>query len=500
MTFPTTHNYCTGMEELGSSLGVASSGNSRKRAWKGREVGVEPPAKRKRITEDQVKGWTKEFNQESKNLLLRNVVVNAGLVQAATDTEEARRVSHIFSNTAVGDVKATDQESSGRCWIFAGLNVMRRFMCKQHNLTDFEFSQNYLAFWDKLERANYYLQEILKTKEKELDDPQVNWMVSDPIGDGGEWVFFANLVEKYGVVPRSAMPETFHSGYTTKFNEILENKLREFARSLRDKGEASEEDLLEMKEKMLQQIYNVLVTFLGQPPETFTWEFKDNDEAIHTYKKLTPKKFLEDHVPDFKVGEQVVLTNMPQSDRPYYKKYEVTHYKNISEGSAVTFINLPIWELKKFAVKSIKDGNPLWFGCDIDKGLHSELGVLSTKIYNFDMLFGSGEPLSKEDRISYHQSSATHAMVLTGVNLDNSKPNRWQVENSWGDESGKGGFLTMTNEWFDEYVFDIVVDRKYLSRRVLSVLKESAIAIKPWEGIGKALLGSCTTCMSRCCC
>lgn len=500
MAFPTSPNFDIRTNDSSVSQGVAKRKNTRVRGWNGREVGDEPPSKRRRITEDQVKDWTTEFNQEPRNALLRNVVVNAGLVQAATDTEEARKVSHIFSNTVVGDVKATDQQSSGRCWIFAGLNVMRRFMCKHHNLSDFEFSQNYLAFWDKLERANYYLQEIINTKEKGLNDPHVNWMVSDPIGDGGEWVFFANLVQKYGVVPRSAMPETFHSGYTTKFNEILENKLREFARTLRENEEASEEDLLEMKEKMLQQIYNVLVTFLGQPPEKFIWEFKDNDEEIHTFKNLTPKKFLEDHVPDFKVDDQVVLTNMPQSDRPYYKRYEVTHYKNISEGSAVTFINLPIWELKKFAVKSIKDGTPLWFGCDIDKGHHSDLGVLSTKIYNFDMLFGSGEPLSKEDRISYHHSSATHAMVLTGVNLDNSRPNRWQVENSWGDDNGKAGFLTMTNEWFDEYVFDIVVDKKYLSRRILSVLKEPAISIKPWDGIGKALLGSCTTCLDRCGC
>jgi bleomycin hydrolase len=494
MAFPSTSFAEFRTEHMcGNALEVSGRRAKRKR-WEGRDVCEDPSPKRKKISDVFLRKCRTEFSSDPKNILLRNVVVNSGLTQAATDTEEAKKISHIFSNTIVGDVKATDQESSGRCWIFAGLNVMRRFMCKQHNLENFEFSQNYISFWDKLERTNHFLLGVIDTKDKDLEDDAVSWMISDPIADSGEWALFSNLVQKYGVVPLSAMPETFHSGYSSQLNEILDKKLKEFANTLRKMDKASEEELMAKKDEMLQKIYNVLVIFLGQPPVTFTWEYKDFDNDLHSYKGLTPKKFLTDYASEFKVENQVVLTNIPSSERPYYKRYEMLKHNNVVEATSITYINLPITELRKFAVKSIKGGTPIWFGCDVEKGIHSELGALSTSLYNYDLLFGEGEPLNKKERLAYHSSSASHAMVLTGVNLENGRPNRWQVENSWGEDAGKDGFLSMTDDWFSEYVFDIVIDKKYLTKKIKDILKEDSITVKPWENFGKPLVGSCTQC------
>lgn len=476
----------------------------RKRKLSGRSVTQEPVVKKQRITNELIRSSRAEFYNDSKNILLRNFLVNGGLVRAATDNEEVSKMKHVFSHVIAGDVEVTDQKESGRCWIFAGLNVLRRFVAQKHGVEDFQFSETYIYFWDLLEKSNFFLHKVIEKREEPLQSEYMRFLLSDYIDDGGNWQMFANIVSKYGAVPHSVMPETHHSGKTSNLINILQKYLKGFAHELRKSVDLSERELTKRKEEMVKQVYTILVTFLGQPPERFDWEgacedLETENSLKFQVKKITPVKFLDVLVPDFKVENQVVLSNFPIESKPFYERYYLKDEGNVVEGSPTTWINLPISELKRYTLKSIRDGIPVWFSSDIGKGLHNTLGVLNTKIFDYDPLFGPGHQLDKSERLSYLGTSPEHVMVFTGANIgSNNITDRWEVENSWGEDSGNNGYLTMSDEWFTENVFEVVIDKRLLSRSISTLASKNPLPVEPWDNIACGLTSSCTGCGSHC--
>ncbi|MEG0679467.1 MAG: C1 family peptidase, partial [Carnobacterium sp.] len=380
----------------------------------------------------------------------------------------------------------TNQQASGRCWMFAALNTARVGTMDRLNVETFEFSQNYTLFWDKLEKANYFLDSILDTLEEAQNSRIIAHLLMDPVQDGGQWDMFSGILEKYGAVPKSVMPETFHSSHTAILNKVLTAKLREFASVLRDahkNGETTKE-LATKKEEMLYFIYNVLVKALGEVPEEFTYDYRDKDNEFHRIANITPQEFFKKYV-GWDLTNLVSLLNAPTEDKPYGRAYTVKYLGTVKEGQPIRYINTPIDVLKDAAIASIKAGEPVWFGCDVGQMSEREAGVMDENTYQYDLTLGEGLKMTKAQRLDYGESLLTHAMVLVGVNLDNDgKPLTWKVENSWGDKSGKKGIFSMSDKWFDEFTYQVAVDKKCVADNWLKALDEPVIELEPWDPMG----------------
>ncbi len=373
----------------------------------------------------------------------------------------------------------TNQESSGRCWMFTSMNTLRPKVIEKYNLSEFEFSTNYLYFYDQLEKSNLFLQGIIDNKDKDLDDKMVNWLLKSPIGDGGVWNLFTNLVKKYGIVPKSAMPETYTSENTSGMQKIIKKKLRESALTLRRMKSAKKEDLEMKKLEILGDIYKILAINLGEPPTEFSWNYKDKTGKISELKNYTPESFFKEVV-NFNENDYVLLMDDPS--REYYKLYEIEYDRNVYEGQNWIYINLPTKEIKEFAKKSIIDNEAMYFSCDVGKQLDSKEGLLSLDNYDYESLFGVKFEMDKKDRIITFQSGSSHGMALVGVDTDkNGKITKWLLENSWGSNSGHNGYLTMTDEWFDQYMFRVVLLKKFINEKTLKILKQKAIKLPPWD-------------------
>lgn len=437
------------------------------------------------ITKEMLEGFSAEFEKNHANRALMNAVVKNGIKASADSFSARRETRHEFSVTVeTGEI--TNQKSSGRCWMFAALNVMRLEVMKKLNLKTFEFSQNYSLFWDKLEKSNYFLESIIETADEPLDGRLVHHLLTDPLCDGGQWDMFANIVEKYGAVPKDAMPESAASSATAEMNGYMTAKLREFACRLRKavKDGASEDELSEMKKEMLDTVYRMLCISLGTPPEKFTFETRDKDNGFVRIADITPQDFYKEYV-GLNMDDYVSVINAPTADKPYERMYTVSYLGNIKGGRDVLYLNLPAEELKKMAIAQLKDGNAVWFGSDVGQSSSREGGLMDLDIYDVESLFGTGFGMDKAQRLDYGESLMTHAMVLTGVNLDeDGSPNRWRVENSWGKDAGKDGFYVMTDRWFDEYTYQVVVNKKYLTEDQRKLLDTEPIALKPWDPMG----------------
>jgi len=421
---------------------------------------------------------------KKQDKLVRNSILNVGLDETALDHQAAALQQHTFSlNLETGDI--TSQNKSGRCWLFAGLNTMRFRVMKKLNLKNFELSQSYAMFFDKLEKANYFLENILETLDEPTDSRLIMWLLNAPLQDGGQWDMFTALIDKYGVVPKSAMPETYHSSNSARMNEILTLTLRGFAKELRDAGEKGSNmpELKAMKENMVTEFYRQLSLFLGMPPREFTFEVVDKDKKFHRELNCTPKAFYDKYV-GMDLSNYISLINAPTKDKPYNKTFTVQYLGNVEGGSPVKYLNLDIAELKKLAIKQMKDGEPVWFGSDVGKKMKREKGILDESVYDYEQVLSTEFSLDKAARLDYGDSLMTHAMVFTGVNLINEKPNRWKVENSWGDKNGDKGYFVMSDEWFDQYVYQIVIDKKYLSPEQLKTWETKPIELKPWDPMG----------------
>lgn len=412
---------------------------------------------------------------------LRNAISNNDIKKLALNRDIAGKAEHNFKYK-VDVTGITSQESSGRCWMFAGLNSLRPIIIKDKNLSSFEFSTNYLYFWDLLEKSNLFLEASIIHADKEMSDKTVEWLFKNPIGDGGVWNSYANLVDKYGLVPKIAMPETYHSENTSWINRLLKRKLRENALILRElkASKASDSQIQQEKYNMISEIYRMLVLFLGEPPVDFSYRFTDKSGEIGDYKTYTPVSFFKEMFPNYDVNNYVMIMNDPT--REYYKIYEIEYDRNVLEGKNWIYLNLPSDEIKEFALNSLKDNEAMYVSCDVGKQLNKNDGTLDINNYDFEALLGVDFNMVKADRIKSFDSGSSHAMLLMAADTDQEgKVTKWQFENSWGASYGHNGYLTFTDQWFDEYLFRVVVNKKYLDEKTIKLLDQKPIMLPPWD-------------------
>ena len=420
------------------------------------------------------------YKPSTSDRALRNALSRNDINKLAASADNEARFNADFSHR-VKTKGITNQESSGRCWLFTGLNVLRAQAIEQHNLEGLMLSHNYCFFYDQLEKSNLFLQGIIDTRSKPLDDREVEWLLQHPISDGGTYTGVADLVSKYGLVPQQVMPETQASNSTSRLSMLIGLKLREFALELRSMpAKAKPADIENRKVEMLSTIYRMLALTLGEPVQKFTWTRKNaKGEAVST-KEYTPKEFYQELFGNDLVDNYIMLMNDPSRD--YNKVYEIDYDRHTYDGHNWLYINLPIEDIKQMAIASIKANKAMYFSCDVGKFFDRDKGTLDLANYDYASLMGTTFGMDKRQRVQTGASGSSHAMTLIAVDLDaNDKPLKWMVENSWGAKSGHQGNLIMTDEWFNEYMFRLVVERQFVPARILDLLKQKPIKLPAWD-------------------
>ncbi len=410
---------------------------------------------------------------------LKNGLATSDIRTFALNQDNQTELNTYFSNS-VPSKGITDQKSSGRCWLFTGLNVLRSQLINSKKLDELEFSQVYLFFYDQLEKSNLFLQAVIDTRKSPMDDKTVQWLFQHPLSDGGTFTGVADLVTKYGLVPKGVMPETFASNNTSRFTSFLKRKLREDGLILRESQKTGNE-LQQQKEKMLADIYHILVLGFGEPPTSFTWAPKDSKGNYReTPRQYTPLQFYQQMFDGNLNDDYVMLMNDPT--REYWKTYEIQYDRHTYDGHNWCYLNVPMDEIKQAAIASIKDSTMMYMSCDVSKELDSERGLLDLKNYDYSSILGVQFGMDKRQRILSFDSGSTHAMTLKAVDLDpHGKPLKWEVENSWGATSGFKGHLIMTDEWLNEYLFRLVVNKKYLSSKILKASQQKPTLLPCWD-------------------
>lgn len=437
------------------------------------------------ITHDHIQLFQTAFAGDPKNRLALNAVTKNPVHAVALNRQVVAGTDHTYSH-ALKSNDATAQGSSGRCWLFAGLNLFRVEAMKRLNVEKFELSQSYLMFWDKLEKSNYFLESILDTLDESTDGRLIMFLLQSPIQDGGQWDMFVNLVTKYGVVPKTAMPETDSSGSSWIMTALATAKLREDAAELRRMRAAGAgiEALRARKVEMMAEIYRMLAIHLGEPPREFFWQWRDKDDAFHRDGAITPQDFFKRYV-QVDLDSTACLIHCPTADKPFNKLYTISYLGNVAEGEIIRYLNVDLAVFKQAAVNQIVAGKPVWFGCDVGKMLERDLGILNMDLYDYGLVYGTTFKANKAERVDYGQSVMTHAMVFTGVDLDaEGKPRKWRVENSWGDKLGDKGFLVMSDAWFDEYLYEVAVEKQFVPAELLPILKTEPVRLPPWDPMG----------------
>ncbi|BCV18638.1 aminopeptidase C [Atopobiaceae bacterium P1] len=428
------------------------------------------------------------FSKERANIVAKNAVSSVGVRAAARVPEGVGANAMAFDIDLVqGD--RCDQQRSGRCWMFASLNTMRQRIIERLDLKTFELSQAYPLFFDKLEKSNWFLNNIIDTASEPLDGRLVAFLLTDPIGDGGQWDMFRSLVKKYGVVPKEAMPETACSRNTSEMDSYLTRYLRGCALRLRravSEG-ATPNELNELRQTMMCDVWSLLETCLGEPPKEFDVRLRSKDNELVLSGTYTPQSFFA-QVVQMDVDTLVSCINAETADKPLMHTFTVSRLGNVIEDGGVRYLNLPMKRLKELAVAQLKDGRPVWFGCDVAQSYLRDEGMMSCEALQVDELFGFAVEgcLNREERLDYGESVMTHAMVLEGVRLDaHGDPEIWKVENSWGKDHGRNGFDTITDDWFDQYVYQIVIDKAYLTDEERTVYDTcEPIVLAPWDPMG----------------
>lgn len=442
----------------------------------------------KSVTLEDLGAVRAQFVEERANVIAKNAVTAQGI------REVARVPEAVAANTGTFDVevrqgKRCDQKRSGRCWMFASLNTMRTRIIDRYNLKTFELSQAYPLFFDKVEKSNWFLENVLDTLEEPLSGRLMAHLLADPISDGGQWDMFRALVRKYGVVPKEAMPETACSSNTRDMDAYLTRYLRGAAKRLRESHEAGvgTDDLRAMKKEMMGEVTSLLITCLGEPPVQFDVRLRDKDDELVLSGTYTPQEFF-DKVVSMPVDDYVSVISAPTVDKPFGHTYTVDRLGNVVEAGGVRYLNLPVERLKELAVAQLQDGLPVWFGCDVAQSFIRDEGIMDTASLDVDGLFGFPVEgcLDRAERLDYSESLMTHAMVLEGVNLDAAgNPTLWKVENSWGDKRAKDGFDSITDAWFDQYVYQVVVDKRFLSDSERKTYEtEEPTVLAPWDPMG----------------
>jgi bleomycin hydrolase len=424
----------------------------------------------------------KDFSANPQYRLAQNAVTRVTVDDVAINREILNAIDHSLSTT-LDDWKVTNQERSGRCWLFAGLNLLRVGVMRETGLKEFEFSQNHVMFWDKIERANYFLEAVIETSDRDADDRTIAFLLDGVAGDGGQWNMFAALVAKHGLVPKGYMPETQSSSNTAKMNAVLQYQLRQGAKTVRQAAAESVEAARAVKAEILQVIYRVLCIHLGTPPERFDWQWTDKDKQFHRDGVMTPQEFAAKYV-SLPLEDFVCLVNDTRPSSPVGRTFTVEYLGNVIGAPPVTYLNVDMALIKDIAAQTIQNGEPVWFGCDVGKMMSNDYAIWDARLYDLPSVYDADFGLDKAERLAYHETQMTHAMLFTGVDVLDGLTRRWRVENSWGSERGKDGFYTMNDSWFDEYVFEIAARRSALPPDLQSALDTQPIVLPAWDPMG----------------
>ena len=433
---------------------------------------------------DSVNGYRQSFDADASKRLVQNTVTQRDVNEIALSHKIVNESPHDFS-IVLDDWSVTNQARSGRCWMFAGLNLCRVDTKDVLNVKDFEFSQNYLMFWDKLERVNFILEAIIETADRSTDDRTVAFLLRNPLSDGGQWDMFTALVAKHGVIPKSAMKETESSANSGRMNASLNYQTRQGAKSIRD-AYAEESGLVELrriKDSVLKVVYDILCIHLGTPPTEVDWQWKDKDGEFTRSGKLTPLEFAASYL-QTDIHDYVSLVHDPRESSPEGATFTVEYLGNVVDAPSIRYLNVDIQLMKDITLKMLQDGKPVWMGCDTGKQMHRDLGIWDADLFDYAAVYGTEFDLDKAARLEYHQTAMTHAMMFTGVDVVDGVPRRWRVENSWDDKVGNKGFFLMNDSWFAEYMFEIAVPKEYLPEELQKALDLEPIVLPAWDPMG----------------
>ena len=429
------------------------------------------------------------YEANPKFAAMENAISHNGLLTSLEKRNSAVENTPIFSLDLTKD-KVSDQKASGRCWMFAALNTFRHKMIAGFQLEDFELSQAHTFFWDKYEKSNWFLEQVIATADKELTSRKVKFLLDTPQQDGGQWDMVVSLFEKYGVVPKSVYPESISSSNSRELNQILNKLLRQDAQILR-KLVVEGADLAELqtkKEELLQEVFNFLAMNLGLPPRQFDFSYRDKDNHFHSENGLTPQAFFKKYV-DLKLDDYVSIINAPTADKPYGQSYTVEMLGNVIGSKPVRYLNVEMDRLKELAIAQMQAGETVWFGSDVGQSSNRKAGIMVDGMYDFTSSMDIQLTQDKAGRLDYSESLMTHAMVLTGVDLyENGKAKKWKVENSWGEKVGDKGYFVASDSWMNEYTYQIVVRKEFLTEAELAAYEAEPIVLAPWDPMGALAL------------
>ena len=435
------------------------------------------------IKKDYLEKVLEEYNNNPIYRISRSALNKTKISDLVRVGERSEYTQDHFSIN-LDTMKVANQKRSGRCWIFAGLNVLRESVAKKYNIEKFELSQNYVAFYDKLEKCNYFLDSVMKLLDKDKDDRLLSFILTRGIEDGGQWDMFVNVVKKYGVVPQSVYEETYQSENTREIDNVLNRYLRKVCFELRKLyRDGKEKEIDKLREESMSKIYKLLCSCFGVPPKSFSFEYVDKDKKYNIIKDITPLEFLEKYV-DVNLDDYVSIINSPTDDKPFDETYTVSYLGNVVEGKDILYLNLEMDRLKELVIEQLKNNECVWFGSDCskygdrDKGLWDDMSFNEKDLLQLDLV------MSKEEMLDMRESAMNHAMVITGVNLDMDKSTKWKIENSWGEEAGKKGYYVATDTWFDNYVYQVVINKKYLTDKEKKMLEKEPKILYPWDPMG----------------
>ena len=429
-----------------------------------------------------------DFNKIPAAQVIKNSVANNGIYKSSTTLQSKVAMDPTFS-IELETGKVADQKQSGLCWVFAALNTLRHPMQAKFKIKDFELSQGYIFFWDKLEKSNYFYENVIKTADLKIGDRKIDFLMATPQQDGGQWDLICGLLEKYGVVPKSIMPDTASRINSSELNHVLNSKLRKDAVQLRKliNDGVSLSEVEATKEHMLSEVYRMLVYTIGEPPTQFNWSYRDDNQQFHQVENITPQEFYKQYI-NLNLADHISTINAPTADKPYNHVYTVELLGNVVGGRQVRHLNLELQDFKQAAIKQLQAGEAVWFGSDIAQMSDRKTGIMDTKLYDLNGLFNIDLNMTKAQRLDYGESMMNHAMVITGVDLNNDQqPTKWKVENSWGEKVGTKGYFVMSDAWFDQFVYQLVIDKQYLPEKLQQVYEQEKDAPKvlaPWDPMG----------------
>ena len=433
----------------------------------------------KEIQMNTLNQYETNYQNDKQAKAMRRALAKNELDSIAFVSESTANTKCQFS-IDIPTLKVANQQASGRCWLFAGLNILREEVAKKCELEEFELSQNYDSFYDKLEKINYMMETCIELKDRPADDRTLTWVLQTGVQDGGQWDMLVSVIQKYGVVPQSVMPETYQSNHTRTMNQLINTKMRQFCAKIRH---LSDEEIQALKEKTLEEMYGLLCTCFGVPPKTFDFEYVDKHSNYHCVKDLDPHTFYEKYV-GIDLNDYISIINAPTKDKPFNHIFTVNYLGNVVGGNPIYYLNLELNEFKTLVLKQLQHKELVWFGCDCGKDGDRQLGIWDDQAYDYQSAFNIDFSMSKEDMLDYRQAAMNHAMVFTGVNVEEDHPTKWKVENTWGDDKANKGYYVMSDTWFDRYVFQAVVNKKYLSQAQLELLNSEVIVLNPWDPMG----------------